>query len=98
MDGGTGELSWEDDNPCDVTPGLPFVPPFVIVDLSCAADGVIPDESLITPPFDASGLSQVILQFDSWFKFTPGGLNVIGDVDTMLAPNGNDTAGQPRCA
>jgi len=81
MDGGTGDLRWEDDNPCNVIPGSPFVPPFVIVDLSCAADGVIPDESLITPPFDASGLSQVILQFDSWFKFTPGGLNVIGDVD-----------------
>jgi CSLREA domain-containing protein len=81
MDGGTGDLRWEDDNPCNVIPGPPFVPPFVIVDLSCAADGVIPDESLITPPFDASGLSQVILQFDSWFKFTPGGLNVIGDVD-----------------
>ncbi|HNG30477.1 MAG TPA: FG-GAP-like repeat-containing protein, partial [Blastocatellia bacterium] len=81
VDGGTGNLSWEDDNPCNVVPGPPFVPPFVIVDLTCAANDVIPDESLITPPFDASGLSQVILQFDSWFKFTPGGLNVVGDVD-----------------
>ncbi|HEX8998688.1 MAG TPA: CSLREA domain-containing protein, partial [Blastocatellia bacterium] len=85
-DGGTGALNWTVSNPCNANPGPPFVPPFAIVDLSCAANDVIPDETLETPPFDARQLEQVILQFDNWFKFTPGGLNVIGDVD--ISTNG----------
>ena len=81
VDGGTGNLNWTTGNPCDANPGPPIVPPFAIVDLSCAAEGTIPDEYLITPPFDASGLGQVILQFDSQFRIAPGPLNLIGEVD-----------------
>ncbi len=73
--------TWTTDNPCNRLIPAPFAPPFAIIDSACAIQPATQDESLISPPFDATGLGQVILQFDNQFRWFSGGDNEIGDVD-----------------
>jgi len=73
--------TWTTDNPCNRVIPAPFVPPFAIIDSACAIQPATQDEALISPPFDATGPGQVILQFDNQFRWFSGGDNEIGDVD-----------------
>ncbi|HMZ21961.1 MAG TPA: putative Ig domain-containing protein, partial [Blastocatellia bacterium] len=85
--GGTGfypggqPATWTTANPCNRVIPSPFAPPFAIVDSQCAVPPATQDESLITPPFDATGQGQVVLRFDNQFRWFSGGDNEIGDVD-----------------
>ena len=85
--GGTGfypggqPAAWTTDNPCNRVIPSPFVPPFALVDSQCAIQPATQDESLVTPPFDATGQGQVVLRFDNQFRWFSGGDNEIGDVD-----------------
>ena len=84
VDGGTGggnAATWTTADPCARNIFLPPGNQYAIVDSSCAGPNAVQDEQLITPPFNVTGVGQVLLQFDNQFHWLAGGLNEVGDVD-----------------
>jgi len=73
-------LTWTTANPCGETIPSPFVAPFAIVDGSCTAPSVALDEELRLPPFNATGLGSVFVEFYSQFVWDASAPNT-GDVD-----------------
>ncbi len=94
VDGGSGGLNgaqtWTTANPCGrTTMTAPFSSPFAMVDSDCAGVGPIQDEGLITPPFNASGMNRVLVEFTNQFRYFTGSLNEFGDID--VSTNGGAT-------
>jgi CSLREA domain-containing protein len=74
-------LTWTTMNPCNQIIPAPFVPPFAIVDAGCTVPGAALDEELRLPPFDATGLGSVFVEFYSQFEWDAVAPNNKGDVD-----------------
>ncbi len=76
--GGAAASTWTAGNPGERTINAPFASNFAIMDSDFADQNNTQDEQLITPVFNAGGLAQVILEFDSQFLRLD---NEIADVD-----------------
>jgi len=86
VDGGTCSglpvRTWNTENPCHRSIGWPFKEPFAIADSECAGFwcGMM-DEQLITPSLNASGCTQVVLEFSNQFREWLLGRDEVADVD-----------------
>jgi len=89
--GGTGASTWTTANPGNRSIDPPFAVPFAIVDSDAAGSGASQDEQLITPPFDASGCTEVVLEFSNQFHYYSGSNSEIADVDVRLGAGGSWT-------
>ncbi len=84
-----GALTWTTDNPCSQLLLPPFGGKVAMVDATCAMPGLILDEELRPPAFDATGLGTVFIEFFSQFKWSASAPNNKGDVD--VSTNGGAT-------
>lgn len=66
--GGGSAATWTTANPCNRSTLAPFTSPLVIVDSNCGGSSATQDEQLITPTINASGHSQVVLEFSNQFR------------------------------
>ncbi|HMY72777.1 MAG TPA: CSLREA domain-containing protein, partial [Blastocatellia bacterium] len=85
-DGGTNggvEARWNNQNPCNRRPGGQFTPSFAIADAGCAKTTQM-NEYLFTPPFNATGLGTVTIQFINQFDWDASAPNIRGDVDVSI--------------
>jgi len=83
-DSGNTRDTWTDSDICEN--GSPFITdmfqtPWVMVDSNCAGQVDI-DEELITPPIDAGGCSQLVVEFNNQFHTVTG--SEIGDLDISI--------------
>jgi CSLREA domain-containing protein len=74
-------VTWTTSNPCNEVIPSPFVGTFAIVDASCTDPEGTLDEELRLPPFDATGLGSVFVEFYSQFQWDASAPNNKGDVD-----------------
>jgi len=74
-------LTWTTLNPCNQIIPPPFAGTFAIVDAGCTAPGIAMDEELRLPPFDATGLGSVFVEFYSQFEWDASVPDNKGDVD-----------------
>ncbi|HMZ19342.1 MAG TPA: BACON domain-containing carbohydrate-binding protein, partial [Blastocatellia bacterium] len=79
-----GALTWTTDNPCSQLLLPPFGGKVAMVDATCAVPGLILDEELRPPAFDATGLGTVFVEFFSQFKWSASAPNNKGDVDVSI--------------
>ncbi|MEP7338784.1 MAG: putative Ig domain-containing protein [Acidobacteriota bacterium] len=74
-------LTWTTLNPCNREIPPPFSGAFAIVDAACTIPGAVMDEELRLPPFDATGLGSVFVEFYSQFEWDISVPDNKGDVD-----------------
>ncbi len=88
LDGGTNggvEARWTNQNPCGRVPGGGFGATFAIMDASCAGTSItVLDEYLFTPPFNATGLGTVAIEFLNQFHWDSSAPTNTGDVDVSI--------------
>jgi hypothetical protein len=84
VDGGDDGVTWTTLNPCGQVIPPPFSGTFAIVDAGCAAPGVILDEYLYLPAFNATGLGSVYVEFFNQFYSPAGMQTTTGDVDVSI--------------
>jgi len=85
--GGTGTgpaETWTTENPGNRN--LSLTEPFMISDSDSLGAGGEMDESLISPPVDVSGFSQLVLQFTHDFTWYNGSLDEQADVEIRRSP------------
>lgn len=80
---GNTPATWTASNPCNRVIPAPFSGAFAIVDASCANPGATFNERLSTPPFNASGLGTVYVEFYNRFLGATAPNN-IGDLEVSL--------------
>jgi len=84
VDGGSGggaAASWTTDNPGGRSISAPFEGAFAIADSDEAGSSAVLDEQLISPVFDASGCSGVLLEFSNQFRWYSGSGDERAEVD-----------------
>jgi hypothetical protein len=69
-DGGTGTQRWTTANPGGIAAPSGITPPFESINSNADGMGFTQDDSLVTPTFDASGATSVVLSFDTWYRAT----------------------------
>jgi len=87
-DGGSNggvEARWTNQNPCGRSIAPPFAGTFAIMDAGCAGPNIgVLDEFLFTPPFNATGLGTVTIQFINQFHWDSDAPTNTGDVDVSI--------------
>jgi leucyl aminopeptidase len=84
VDGGSGggaASTWTTSNPGGRSIEAPFDDSFAIVDSDEAGSNATQDEALITPSFDASECTQVVVEFSSQFRWYSGSQDEWADLD-----------------